>query len=75
MSDARERMRELGRMADRLCVLILSNDLPAVDIEKDTNGNQADTIAAQDSYSVGDAVTWTFVRASSTAMLGFVWPA
>jgi hypothetical protein len=26
-------MRELQRMADRVCVLILSSDLPAIDIE------------------------------------------
>jgi hypothetical protein len=25
-------MRELQRMADRVCVLILSSDLPAIDI-------------------------------------------
>jgi hypothetical protein len=33
VSNAREAMRELQRMADRVCVLILSSDLPAVDIE------------------------------------------
>ena len=33
VSDSREAMRELQRMADRVCVLILSSDLPAVDIE------------------------------------------
>jgi hypothetical protein len=33
VDDAREPMRELQRMADRVCVLILSSDLPAVDIE------------------------------------------
>ena len=33
VSDAREAMRELQRMADRVCVLILSSDLPAIDIE------------------------------------------
>jgi len=33
MPDPRERMRELQRMADRVCVLILSSDLPAIDIE------------------------------------------
>ena len=34
---------------------------PSIDIEKDTNGNQADTLAAQDAdYAVGDAITWTF---------------
>jgi hypothetical protein len=33
VADARELMRGLQRMADRVCVLILSSDLPAVDIE------------------------------------------
>ena len=33
VSDPREAMRELQRMADRVCVLILSSDLPTVDIE------------------------------------------
>ena len=33
MADPRERLRELQRMADRVCVLILSSDLPAIDIE------------------------------------------
>jgi hypothetical protein len=33
MTDPRERMRELQRMADRVCVLILSSDLPAIDVE------------------------------------------
>jgi hypothetical protein len=33
MLDAREKMHELQRMADRVCVLILSSDLPAIDIE------------------------------------------
>lgn len=33
MSDPREAMREVQRLADRVCVLILSSDLPAVDIE------------------------------------------
>ncbi len=33
MSDPREAMREIQRMADRVCVLILSSDLPAIDIE------------------------------------------
>ena len=33
MSDAREVMREVQRMADRVCTLILSSDLPAIDIE------------------------------------------
>jgi hypothetical protein len=30
-------MRDLQRMADRVCVLILSSDLPAVDIEIEKN--------------------------------------
>ena len=29
----RESMREIQRLADRVCVLILSSDLPAIDIE------------------------------------------
>ena len=33
MVDPRERMQELQREADRVCVLILSSDLPAIDIE------------------------------------------
>ena len=33
MNARRERMRQLQRMADRVCVLILSSDLPAIDIE------------------------------------------
>ncbi len=33
MSDPRATMHELQRMADRVCVLILSSDLPAIDIE------------------------------------------
>ena len=33
MTDPREVMRELQLMADRVCVLILSSDLPAIDIE------------------------------------------
>jgi len=32
-SDPRETLRELQRMADRVCVLILSSDLPAIDVE------------------------------------------
>ena len=32
MSDAREKMARLQRLADRICVLILSTDLPEVDI-------------------------------------------
>lgn len=33
MDNPRESMRELQRMADRVCVLILSSDLPAIDVE------------------------------------------
>ena len=33
MNDPRDTMWELQRMADRVCVLILSSDLPAIDIE------------------------------------------
>jgi hypothetical protein len=33
MSPRRQQMHDLQRMADRVCVLILSSDLPAVDIE------------------------------------------
>jgi hypothetical protein len=33
MNDPREEMREVQRMADRVCTLILSSDLPAIDIE------------------------------------------
>ena len=33
MNARRERMREFQRMADRVCTLILSSDLPAIDIE------------------------------------------
>ena len=33
MNVRRERMRDLQRMADRVCVLILSSDLPTIDIE------------------------------------------
>jgi len=33
MNARRQRMEELQRMADRVCVLILSSDLPAIDIE------------------------------------------
>lgn len=32
MGDPRKAMRELQRMADRVCTLILNSDLPAVDI-------------------------------------------
>ncbi len=37
MDDAREVMREVQRMADRVCTLILSSDLPAIDIEIEKN--------------------------------------
>ena len=37
MPDPREPMRELQRMADRVCMLILSSDLPAIDIEIEKN--------------------------------------
>ena len=37
MADPRERMREVQRMADRVCTLILSSDLPAIDIEIEKN--------------------------------------
>ena len=34
MNARRQRMRELQRMADGVCVLILSSELPAIEIEK-----------------------------------------
>ena len=37
MSIPEKRMREVQRMADRVCVLILSSDLPAIDIEIEKN--------------------------------------
>jgi hypothetical protein len=37
MLDRREPMREIQRMADRVCTLILSSDLPAIDIEIEKN--------------------------------------
>ena len=37
MADPRTELREIQRMADRVCVLILSSDLPAVDIEIEKN--------------------------------------
>jgi hypothetical protein len=37
MNDPRERMRDLQREADRVCTLILSSDLPAIDIEIEKN--------------------------------------
>jgi hypothetical protein len=36
-ADPREAMRGLQQMADRVCVLILSSDLPAIDIEIEKN--------------------------------------
>ena len=33
MDDPRESRREMQRMADHVCVLILGSDLPAIDIE------------------------------------------
>jgi hypothetical protein len=37
MTDPREAMQEMQRQADRICVLILSSDLPAIDIEIEKN--------------------------------------
>ncbi len=37
MADPRQGMREIQRLADRVCVLILSSDLPAIDIEIEKN--------------------------------------
>jgi hypothetical protein len=37
MDARRELLGELQRMADRVCVLILSSDLPAIDIEIEKN--------------------------------------
>ncbi len=37
MGDPREAMRDLQRLADRVCVLTLSSDLPAIDIEIEKN--------------------------------------
>jgi hypothetical protein len=37
MTDPRQSMREVQQMADRVCVLILSSDLPAIDIEIEKN--------------------------------------
>jgi hypothetical protein len=34
---ARESMQEIQRLADRVCVLILSSELPAIDIEIEKN--------------------------------------
>ncbi len=35
--ERRSKMREIQRLADHVCVLILSSDLPAVDIEIEKN--------------------------------------
>jgi hypothetical protein len=37
MNDPRQNHQELQCMADRVCVLILSSDLPAIDIEIEKN--------------------------------------
>ena len=37
MVDPRQAMRDLQQEADRVCVLILSSDLPAIDIEIEKN--------------------------------------
>ena len=37
MRDPRQTMRDLQRMADRVCTLILSSDLPVIDIEIEKN--------------------------------------
>jgi len=37
MPDPKEELREVQRMADRVCTLILSSDLPAIDIEIEKN--------------------------------------
>jgi hypothetical protein len=37
MTDPREPMRDIQRMANWVCVLILSTDLPAIDIEIEKN--------------------------------------
>jgi len=37
VDDPREKMREIQRMANRVCVLILNTDLPAIDIEIEKN--------------------------------------
>jgi hypothetical protein len=37
MVDPRQAMQDLQRQADRVCVLILSSDLPAIDIEIEKN--------------------------------------
>jgi hypothetical protein len=37
MDDPREYLREVQRMADHVCILILSSDLSAIDIEIEKN--------------------------------------
>jgi hypothetical protein len=37
MANPRENMRDLQRLADRVCVMILSSDLPAIDIAIEKN--------------------------------------
>jgi len=37
MVDPRQAMQDIQRQADRVCVLILSSDLPAIDIEIEKN--------------------------------------
>jgi hypothetical protein len=37
MANPRQAMQEVQRLADRVCVLILSSDLPAIDIEIEKN--------------------------------------
>ncbi len=37
MIDPRQAMQDIQRLADRVCVLILSSDLPAIDIEIEKN--------------------------------------
>lgn len=37
MIDPRQEMRHVQHLADRVCVLILSSDLPAIDIEIEKN--------------------------------------
>jgi len=51
----------LGDVVDEDPSHIYGGVLPAIDIEKDTNGNQADVIGDQDYISLGDPVMWTFV--------------
>jgi hypothetical protein len=44
MPDPRERLRELQRMADRICVLILSSDLPDIDIDIEIEKNKKNKV-------------------------------